>query len=52
MTLPRVGKVLADRIIAWREQHGAFTKIEDLDAVDGIGPRLLEQLTPLIVLDG
>lgn len=52
MTLPRIGKVLADRIIAWREQHGAFTKIEDLDAVDGIGPRLLEQLTPLIVLDG
>lgn len=52
MTLPRVGKVLADRIIAWREQHGSFTKIEDLDAVDGIGPRLLEQLTPLIVLDG
>lgn len=52
MTLPRVGKVLARRIIAWREQHGPFTRIEDLDAVDGIGPRLLEQLTPLIVLDG
>lgn len=52
MTLPRVGKVLADRIIAWREQHGAFTRIEDLDAVDGIGPRLLEQLTPLVVFDG
>ncbi|WFR85460.1 ComEA family DNA-binding protein [Arthrobacter sp. Y-9] len=52
MTLPRVGKVLADRILAWREQHGSFTRIDDLDAVDGIGPRLLEQLTPLLVLGG
>ena len=52
MTLPRVGKVLAGRIIAWREQHGAFGSIEDLDAVDGIGPRLLEQLTPLVAVDG
>ena len=51
MTLPRVGKVLADRIIAWREQHGPFGTIEDLDAVDGIGPRMLEQLTPLLVFD-
>ncbi|MDP5226027.1 MULTISPECIES: ComEA family DNA-binding protein [Arthrobacter] len=50
MSLPRVGKVLAERIVAWRQEHGPFTRTEDLDAVDGIGPKLLEQLLPLVSL--
>ena len=47
-TLPRVGPVLAQRIVDWRKQHGRFTRVEELDAVDGVGPKLLEALLPLV----
>lgn len=47
-TLPRVGPVLAQRIVDWRLQHGRFRTVEDLDAVDGVGPKLLETLLPLV----
>ncbi|MBJ2119852.1 helix-hairpin-helix domain-containing protein [Arthrobacter sp. MSA 4-2] len=48
--LPRVGPVLAERIIAWRTEHGPFARAEDLDAVPGIGPALLEAMLPLVVV--
>lgn len=48
MRLPGVGETLAGRIIAHRQQHGPFRRLEDLDAVSGIGPALLEKLAPLI----
>jgi competence protein ComEA len=47
-TLPRVGPVLAQRIVDWRKQHGRFKTVEELDAVDGVGPKLLEALLPLV----
>ena len=47
-TLPRVGPVLAQRIVDWRRQHGEFQRVEELDAVDGFGPKLLEGLLPLV----
>ena len=47
-TLPHVGPVLAQRIVDWRQQHGSFGSVEELDAVDGIGPKLLEALRPLV----
>jgi competence protein ComEA len=47
-TLPRVGPVLAQRIVDWRTQHGRFKTVQELDAVDGIGPKLLEALLPLV----
>ncbi len=47
-SLPRVGPELARRIIAYREEHGSFTAPEDLLEVNGIGPALLEAITPLI----
>ncbi|MFD1214945.1 helix-hairpin-helix domain-containing protein, partial [Arthrobacter sp. GCM10027362] len=50
MTLPRIGPVLARRIIDFRQQHGAFTRPEDLDAVPGIGPGLLEALLDLVAV--
>ncbi|WP_285724592.1 ComEA family DNA-binding protein [Psychromicrobium xiongbiense] len=49
-TLPRVGPVLAQRIVDWRQQHGKFRSVQDLDAVPGIGPKLLESLTPLVTV--
>jgi competence protein ComEA len=47
-TLPRVGPVLAQRIVEWRAQHGRFQRVEELDAVDGVGPKLLAALLPLV----
>ncbi|OIH94932.1 MULTISPECIES: ComEA family DNA-binding protein [unclassified Curtobacterium] len=36
-TLPGIGPGLAGRIIAWRDEHGGFTAVEDLLDVSGIG---------------
>ena len=42
--LPGIGPVLAARIVEQRERGGAFRRLEDLMAVRGVGPRLLERL--------
>lgn len=42
--LPGVGPSTAQKIVDFREQHGAFTSIDELDAIPGIGPARLEQL--------
>jgi len=47
-TLPGVGPVTAQKIVDWREEHGAFTSVDDLDAIPGIGPARLEQLRDLV----
>jgi competence protein ComEA len=44
--LPGVGPVLAERIVAYRQEHGPFQAIEDLLSVSGIGERTLESLRP------
>lgn len=49
-SLPRVGPVLAQRIVDWRQQHGKFKTVEELDAVEGIGPKMLETLLPLVMI--
>lgn len=49
-TLPRVGPVLAQRIVDWRQQHGTFKNVEELDAVEGVGPKMLETLRPLVTV--
>jgi len=43
-SLPRVGPALAARIVAYREAHGPFRAIADLDPVSGVGPALLASL--------
>jgi competence protein ComEA len=50
--LPRVGPALAQRIVAWREQHGAFGNVGRLDSVAGIGPKLLDALRPYVTFSG
>lgn len=49
-TLPRVGPVLAQRIVEFRTQHGPFTSAEQLDDVSGVGPAMLEALLPLVTV--
>jgi len=47
-TLPGVGPVTAQKIVDYREKHGAFTSVRELDAIPGIGPARLEQLSELV----
>jgi competence protein ComEA len=49
-TLPDVGPVTAQAIIAWRDQHGGFTAVAELLEVDGIGDATLATLTPLVTV--
>jgi len=42
--LPRIGPALAGRIVAYREEHGPFADVDDLDRVHGIGPKTIERL--------
>lgn len=50
--LPRIGPALAQRIIVWREQHGAFGNMARLDSVSGVGPKLLDALRPYVTFSG
>jgi competence protein ComEA len=49
-TLPGVGPVTADAILTWREANGAFTSVDELLEVDGIGEATLADLAPLVTL--
>ena len=44
MTLPGIGPAMADNIIAYRREHGAFTSIDELQKVKGIGPAKFQKL--------
>lgn len=47
-TLPRVGPAMADRIIAWRQENGRFTSVDDLLSVPGIGDKMLAAIRDLV----
>jgi competence protein ComEA len=47
-TLPGIGPVTAQKILDYRQKHGAFTSVDELDAVPGIGPARLDQLKDLV----
>jgi competence protein ComEA len=46
--LPGVGPVTAQKILDYRQQHGAFASVDELDAIPGIGPKRLDQLRDLV----
>jgi competence protein ComEA len=46
--LPGVGPVLAQRIISWRQAHGGFRTVDDLQQVPGIGARKFSDLKALV----
>jgi competence protein ComEA len=49
-SLPEVGPVTAQAIIAWRGQHGGFSSVDQLLDVDGIGDATLAKLTPYVTI--
>jgi competence protein ComEA len=57
--LPGIGETLAKRIVAYRRQQAAqagqgpvFGRLEDLDAVRGIGPKKLAQMAEYLAFPG
>jgi competence protein ComEA len=46
--LPGVGKVIATRIVAYREQHGPFRSVDDLIHVEGISDRVIDRIRELV----
>jgi competence protein ComEA len=47
--LPGVGPVTAQKIVAYRQEHGAFRSVDELDAIPGIGPSRIADLRGLVV---
>jgi competence protein ComEA len=43
MKLEGVGAGAAKKIIAWREAHGPFKRLNDLEKVPGVGREVLEK---------
>lgn len=50
-SLPHIGPVIAQRIIAYRESNGSFMEIESIQQVDGIGPATFEDIKDLITVN-
>ena len=50
MQLPRIGQRTAERIIAFRKQHGGFQRPEELMNVKGIGEKSYAKLKPFLAL--
>ncbi len=48
VALPRVGPVMAQRIIDWRTEHGRFTSVAELREVAGIGEKTFADLGPRV----
>jgi len=48
MQLPRVGAKTAERIVAFRKQHGGFQRPEELMNVKGIGEKSFAKLKPYL----
>ncbi|MBQ8586812.1 MAG: ComEA family DNA-binding protein [Oscillospiraceae bacterium] len=50
MSLPGIGETYAEQIIAYREEQGPFTSIEEIMKVSGIGESRFESLKGLITV--
>lgn len=50
--LPGIGEVRAQAIINYRNEHGPFSKVEDLLAVPGIGEGTLDRIRSMITVAG
>lgn len=51
-SVPGIGEVMAQRIVDFREQHGPFSRVDELLKVKGIGEKSLEKLRPYFKVSG
>ena len=49
--LPGIGPALAENIIEYRNSHGGFKSLEELEKVKGLGPKKLERLKDYLSLE-
>lgn len=49
--LPGIGEVLAGRIVERRETVGPFTSVDQLTEIEGISPRLVEEIRPFVTVE-
>ena len=50
--LPGIGPVLSEAIVSWREEHGGFRTVEELQNVPGIGEKTLAGLRDYVYVGG
>ena len=50
--LPGIGPVLAERIVAYRVQHGRFQDPQELRRIHGIGPKALRAIEDYVTVRG
>lgn len=48
--LPGIGKTLAERIVAYRDQSGPFQSVDELNQVTGVGDKLFAQISLLVTV--
>jgi len=49
-SLSGVGPVMAAKIVTWREEHGRFQSVAELQEISGIGSKIFAQLQPHVCL--
>ena len=49
--IPRIGPVLAQRIVQFRKKNGQFERIEELKQVKGIGKATFKKIVPYISIN-
>lgn len=49
--LPGIGPAYALKIVDYRQAHGPFVRIEDIQKVSGIGPKIFEKIREKITVD-
>lgn len=51
MTLPEIGETRANAILSYRQFHGPFQSVDELAAVNGIGPGILELVREYVCVE-
>lgn len=50
-TLPGIGPITAEKILAARQKNNGFKSVEELDEIPGIGVKTIETLRPLVTVN-